>query len=659
MKSPQQSFVNPSACVFSSLKKTGLIFTALLLFSSRISFGQSAWSEKMAVSVMASHPDSLAYSKEGKKAHWDYEQGLMLKALERVFLRTGDAKYYRYIVKDIDSFVDEKGNIRTYKAEDYNTDNITGGRAFLFLYNETRKEKYKLAADLLRKQLETQPRTKEGGFWHKKRYPYQMWLDGLYMAEPFYAEYSKMFNDQKAFDDIANQFIWMEKNARDPKTGLLYHGWDESRQQRWANPKTGVSPNFWDRSIGWYAMALVDVLDYFPENHPKRPELVAIFQRLMPAVVRFQDPKEGCWYQVMDKLNGKGNYLEASGSAMFVYSLAKGVRTGLLDKSYMAYAEKGFKGMLKNFIETDAKGFIHLNKAVSVSGLGGEPYRDGSYEYYLKEPIRKDDFKGTGPFIMASIEMEIAKEQSVGKGKTVGLDYYFNNEYRVTKNGEKERFHYIWEDRLDSGYWTWGNIFQDYGAKLVSVPEAPTAANLAKLDVYIIVDPDTPKETAKPNYIQPEHVKTISNWVKDGGTLVLFANDSSNVELTHFNTLAKAFGIEFTYKNRNMVKNNVYEQGKFIIPEHHPIFENTKKVFIKELATLSVKQPAKAVLSEGGDDVMAVAKYGKGTVFVLGDPWIYNEYLNGKRLPTDFENFNAAKDLSKWLLSNARKKTGK
>jgi unsaturated rhamnogalacturonyl hydrolase len=625
-------------------------FLLILITFFQTIHAQTNWSEKMANAMMEIHKDSITYKEEGKFARWDYEQAILLKALERVWTHTGDGKYYQFILKNMDSYVNEKGEIRSYKGEPFNIDNITGGRSLLMLYRETGKEKFKLAADLLRNQLKNQPRTKEGGFWHKKIYPNQMWLDGLYMAEPFYAEYSKVFNEPANFDDIANQFIWMEKHARDPKTGLLYHGWDESKEQKWASKTTGTSPNFWDRALGWYVMAILDVLDSFPKDHPKRPELIAIYQRLMPAIVKYQDPKEGCWYQVVDKMNGKGNYMEASGTAMFVYGLAKGVRMGYLDKSYLQYAKKGYQGMLKNFITTDIKGIPHYEKVVLVSGLGGNPYRDGSYEYYLKEPIRRDDLKGVAPFIMASIEMEIATEQSVGKGKNVGLDYYFNHEFRNTKDGKTERFHYTWEDEKDSGYSLLGNIFENYGATLKSVPEAPRANNLKGLDVYIIVDPDNKKETANPNFMAKEDIESIEKWVKAGGTLVMLANDSANVELPHFNQLAKRFGIQFTDKSVNMVKNNVYEQGKVMIPENHPIFKDVKKIFVKELSVLSVKEPAKASVSEGRNVIIGVANVVKGRVFALGDPWIYNEYLNGKRLPMEFENFKAVKNLAVWLL---------
>lgn len=618
---------------------------------------EATWSERMAATVMATHPDSIAYTKEAKDARWEYEMGVVLRGIEQVWYRTGDARYFDYIRKNMDRYVMNDGSIRTYQADEYNIDHVTPGRALLLLAQQTLpgKEKYRKAADLLRNQLAQQPRTKEGGFWHKKRYPYQMWLDGLYMAEPFYAEYSLIYSEPKNFDDLINQFVWMEQHARDERTGLLYHGWDESHQQKWANPQTGQSPNFWSRAMGWYAMALVDVLDYIPTTHPRRNEVVVILQRLMPAVVRYQDPTAGGWYQVTDKGGAKGNYLEASGTGMFVYALAKGVRLGYLPAPLMVNARKGYDGMLKNFISTDERGMIHLEKTVSVSGLGGSPYRDGSYAYYLSEPLRQDDLKGVGPFIMASVEMEITNQNALARGKTVGVDNYFNHEFRKRANGtdgstEQEPFHYTWDDKLHSGFWWWGNTFRDLGAKTVLVPSAPSAASLNGVDVYIVVDPDTPKETAKPNYIGDADINAIATWVQAGGTLVLMANDTANCEHKNFNRLAARFGMQFLPENRNTVPKDQFELGTIRIPAGTPIFPKTRTVYIKELAPIEVKAPAKAVVTDGGDVIMAVAKVGKGTVFAVGDPWLYNEYVDGRRIPAQFENFQAGKELAGWLL---------
>lgn len=626
--------------------------TLLLLFSYSLAAQNTPYSVRMATSFMTWYKDSIAV-KEGKPAAWDYEQGLMLKALEKVWNRTGDGKYFEYIRRDIDRYVQKDGNIRTYPYNDFNLDNIPTGRALLMLYQQSQpdKEKYRNAADLLWKQIENQPKTKEGGYWHKKRYPYQMWLDGLFMAEPFSAEYSLLFNHPAHFDDIAKQFALIEKYAVDSKTGLVYHGYDESKEQKWADPKTGLSPHFWSRAIGWYAMALVDVLDYFPQNHPERANLIKYLQRLAPALIKYQDAKSGVWYQMTSQGTRAGNYFEASGSCMFVYALAKGVRMGYLPKTFLASAQKGYAGILKEFVEEEANGTLSLKKTVSVGGLGGTPYRDGSYDYYLSEPIRKNDLKGIGPFIFASVEMEIAAENSLGQGKTVATDYYFNREFRKDLNGNEEQFHYTWEDRLHSGFWLWGTIFRNYGAKTTAIKAAPTAQSLKNVDVYIIVDPDTKKETPNPNFIQEADIQQISNWVKAGGTLVLMANDSANCEHTHFNRLAKGFGFEFLPKNVNMVQGTKWEQGRVDINAGNPIFKNTKSVYIKELAPLGLTAPAQAILTHNGDVIVGIAKVGKGTVFAVGDPWLYNEYTDGRRIPMVYENFSAARDLAKWLLS--------
>ncbi len=616
---------------------------------------KSPYSVRMAESFMTWHKDSIMV-KENKPASWDYEQGLMYKAIEKVWNRTGNGKYYEYVRRDMDRYVQKDGSIRTYKYDDFNLDNIPTGRALLTLYQQTQpdKDKYRKAADLLWKQIENQPQTKEGGFWHKKRYPYQMWLDGLFMAEPFAAEYSLIFNHPEHFDHIAKQFALIEKYAVDDKTGLIYHAYDESKEQKWADPKTGRSPHFWSRAIGWYAMALVDVLDYIPANHPERANLIKYLQRLAPALVKYQDAKSGVWYQMTTQGTRKGNYFEASASCMFVYALAKGVRMGYLPASYLALAKKGYAGILKEFIEEEANGTISLNKTVSVGGLGGSPYRDGTYEYYLSEPIRKNDLKGVGPFIFASVEMEIAEENNLGKGKVVATDYYFNREFRKDHNGNQEQFHYTWEDRQHSGFWLWGTIFRDLGAKTASITTAPTAASLKNVNIYIIVDPDTKKETAAPNFVQEADIKAICAWVKAGGALVLMSNDTSNCEHLHFNRLAKEFGVQFLPKNVNMVQGQQWEQGRVDIPAGNAVFKNTKTVYIKELSPLEVKAPAQALVTQKGDVIVAVSKFGKGTVFAVGDPWLYNEYTDGRRIPITYENFSAAKDLATWLLSTKK-----
>ena len=636
----------------------GRRFLLFFLLASPGVFAQPAparpYSQRMADAFIGWHPDSILIGSR-KTARWDYEQGLMLKALERVWERTGDARYFTYIQKDLDQFVRPDGSIRTYKLDDYVLDNLPTGRALLLLSQVAgpNQEKYRQAARLLRRQLDTQPRTREGGFWHKKIYPHQMWLDGLYMAEPFYAEYSQVFHQPAGFDDVARQFALVEKNLTDPRTGLLYHGYDERREQQWANKTTGQSPQCWDRALGWYAMALVDVLDYFPLDHPQRPVLLKALQRLAPVLARFQDAKTGTWSLVMGQEGRPGNYAEASGSSMFVYTLAKGVRLGYLPQSFLKVARQGYAGVLKAFVATEPTGRLAFTGTVSVGGLGGQPYRDGSFDYYRSEPLRTNDLKGVGPFILASIELEMAAENAVGQSQTVGLDYYFNHEMRPGPvGGSPEQWHYTWEERTHGGFWLWGNQFRELGARTVAVPAAPTAARLQDLNVYIIVDPDTRKESPQPNYIQPADSKVITEWVRGGGTLVLLANDTANCEITHFNELARHFGVRFTDQSVNMVRDNQFGQGQVALVSGKAVFKTARTAYIKELAVLAVQAPAQPLVINNGRVIMATARLGRGKVFVLGDPWLYNEYLDGRKIPASFENFQAGKDLARWLLTN-------
>ena len=590
----------------------------------------------------------------GIPKNWTYEQGVQLEAIRQIWYATGDAKYFNFIKSGMDFWLDKDGVLSKYETDEYNIDHITPGRAMLTIYRVTNDEKYKKAAEIIRSQLKTHPRTKEGGFWHKKIYPYQMWLDGLYMGEPFYAEYSQTFNEDN-WNDIANQFVWMERHARDSKTGLLYHGWDESKEQKWANKETGLSPHVWGRAMGWYAMALVDVLDYFPKSNPRRAEIVAILNRLSEAIAKYQDKKSGVWYDIIDLPQREKNYLESSASAMFVYALAKGVRQGNLPEKYLMTANAGWAGIKKEFITEMPDGNLNWEGTVSVSGLGGNPYRDGSFDYYMSEKLRTNDAKGLAPAIMAAVEMESLENRQIGKGKTVLLDSYFNNEMKKDATGKDVSWHYKWDEMSNGGFYLWGSQFQSYGAKLDTLYQAPTADNLKNANVYIIVDPDDAKENRDAKFISPADAKTVADWVKKGGVLVLMGNDFGNAEFDNWNSLARQFGVEFNKDSKNRVQGNQFEQGKIDVPVGNEIFKTARKLYLKEISTLKLTGKARSVLDWNGDKVMAVVKHGKGTVFAVGDPWLYNEYTDGRKLPADFQNFQAAQDLSIWILKQTKK----
>ena len=372
--------------------------------NSKIIEHDTVWSTLITDTFIARHPNHVSYNPY--KPKWDYEQGLMLHAIWKVYKKTNNEKYYNYIKNDIDYYINKDGSIKTYSFKKFRLDDITPGRVLLDLYNKTHEAKYKKAAELLRKQINEQPRTPEGGFWHKKIYIEQMWLDGLYMAEPFYAQYAKTFKEKSDFNDIVKQFVLMEKHGKDLKTGLYYHGWDYAHNQKWANPKTGDSQTFWGRAIGWYMMGLIDVLDYLPKNNVHRKELILILRDISKTLLKYQDKKTHLWYQVIDKAGQKGNYLEATCSAMFMYVYAKGANRRYLDKSYFKEAKKVFKGLKENLIVKGKDGMPDLTQCCSGAGLGGHPYRDGSYNYYINVPVRSNDFKGLGPLILGTLELE-------------------------------------------------------------------------------------------------------------------------------------------------------------------------------------------------------------------------------------------------------------
>lgn len=341
----------------------------------------------------------------GKRLYFGYAQGVGTLAMLKVWRETDDRKYLDYVIEWADTLINDQGEIHLYRVETYNIDYINSGKVLFEVYRQTGDEKYRLAMDRLVDQMKVHPRTHEGAFWHKLIYPHQIWLDGLYMGSPFLAEYAVTFNQPELIDDVINQFLVCARHTYDEATGLYYHAWDESKRQRWANKETGQSPNFWGRSIGWWFMALVDVLDYIPAAHPQRPKLIRMIRGLAETLPRYQDAS-GLWYQVLDQGDREGNYLEASVSSMFMYSFAKAVNKGYINNKYRAVAGKAYEGLMNRLITDNEDGTLTLTQCCSVGGLGGNPYRDGSFAYYISEKIRDNDAKATGPFIMGCLELK-------------------------------------------------------------------------------------------------------------------------------------------------------------------------------------------------------------------------------------------------------------
>ncbi len=364
---------------------------------------QLKWSERMALSIMKRAPEAWQIDNH-EAPKWDYKIGMILTGYEKLYQQTKNPIYFDYIKGYADVLIDKNGAFEKFDPQDHNIDFINAGKILFNLYDITKEQKYLTALKTLRKNFDDYPRTPSGGFWHKKIYPNQMWLDGLYMGEPFYARYTAEFENGEKLNDVALQFKLLHDHAFDKKTDLYFHAWDESKQMPWANKQTGTAPHIWLRALGWYGMALVDALDYFPKNHPKQKELVQYLNELATAVTKYQD-QSGLWYQIPDLANRKGNYLEASGSSMLVYFLAKGVHKGYLPAKFETVANKGFNGLITKLIKVDKNGEIHITQVCASAGLGGNPYRDGSFDYYINEKIKVDNSHGSGAFLLAAIEL--------------------------------------------------------------------------------------------------------------------------------------------------------------------------------------------------------------------------------------------------------------
>ena len=342
-------------------------------------------------------------------AVWGFELGIVLAGVRAVWSATSDPKYFGYLQHTVDQFVQPNGTIATYDPQAYALNNILLGRELLLLYKTTHQEKYRRAAETLRQQIANQPRTASGGLCHARATRDLMLLDDQFMLAPFYAEYAALFHEPQDLSDIVKQFALLERHARDPKTGLMYHGWDESRRMTGANEVTGVSANLWARGMGWYLMALVDTLQYIPERDPHRAMLLGMLRRACAAVLKAQDEQSNLWYQILDKPGVKENYIESSSVLMFAYTFAKGSRLGFLPAHYGIAARKAWKAIELRFVRTTASGKTEITGTVTHVALGATPVDDGSFRYYLHAPVVANDPKGIGAFLLAGSEMELVR----------------------------------------------------------------------------------------------------------------------------------------------------------------------------------------------------------------------------------------------------------
>ena len=388
------------------MKRRIALLAALALVAACAPKPEEPLSVRMVRSEIKRAPEATYLDNQEGNYKWTYTVGLELRSFLAVSRAYDIPEFDAYVRAWYDGVIDEDGVIGgKYKLENYNLDLVCPARTLLALYQATPDKRYAKAIETVREQLRGQPRTEAGAFWHKQVYPYQVWLDGLYMAEPFYAVYANIIHEDEDFDDIATQFKVAAEKTYDPATGLYRHAWDESRQMFWADPVTGQSAHCWGRALGWYTMALVEVLPFFPEEHPGKAELQGILEGILATLPKYADPESGMWYQVLDSPGREGNYLESTCSAMFTFAYLRAAREGYAVPDSVD-PKALYEQLVAKFIREDADGTLNLTDCCAVAGLGGKENRSGTFDYYVHEKVVENDPKGVGPFIWASLEYE-------------------------------------------------------------------------------------------------------------------------------------------------------------------------------------------------------------------------------------------------------------
>jgi len=469
------------------------------------------------------------------------------------------------------------------------------GRSLLLLYGVSLNKRYFNAATALYQQLQSHPPNTP---------------EAMAEAEPFLAEYARTFHHREAFAGITEQFVRIEEQAR------------------------GAADDDSARRMGWLMAALVDTIPYFPEDDPGHKQLIAILNQDSATVARRQDAKTRLWNHALDKPGSKANPVDAAASSLFVYALAKGVRRGYLAERYDAAAERGYQGVLSGFVMAGSDG------SVSLTGI---PESDGPASY--------------GAFILASAEAEHMESARLGRGDTVMVDGWFNSQKHADATGREVYFHYKWDDQSNPGYSLWGHIFRNFGARTTTLYAEPAFDNLRQAQVFIVASPDNLDTNPQAHFPTAEDAAQIAKWVKAGGVFVIMENDPSLADQTHFDVISDKFGIHFNDVLRMHVVGSDHAMGQFQLDGNGPIFHHPLTVFVKDVCTISVKPPAVPVYTHDGDIFMAVARYGKGTVYAMVDPWFYNEYTNGLKLPAMYDNYGAGVELARWILEQVPKQT--
>jgi unsaturated rhamnogalacturonyl hydrolase len=600
---------------------------------------QLPWSQRTANTAIARWPDGRPGAANPSQR---YQLAMLLNGMDAVWYNTADGTYYRFVKQSIDQLLTSDGSISSGNPATKSHDSIALGRQLLLLYQVTQEEKFYKAATQLRREFLAPPSSASGDLLRKQSSPESTRLDEFATAEPFYAEYASIFREPRDFTEITRRF------------SLIAPVWVASGKQSSADKKDGPSPAYSSIAMGWYMMALVDTLPYYPKDISGRATLLAILNRTATAVARYQDQKTGLWYPVLNKPGEKKNGFESSAACMFVYALQKGVRLGYLPAGYSDNAARAWQGILSRFIQVDANGSMTIAAAGDESKTGKEMRSDTATDSNLASSVKEKGSGAVGPFLLASTEMELAPGARLAHGQVVMLDAWFNSQQRENAAGQKEYFHYKWSDYSNSGFSIFGHIFKSHGAELETLESAPTIDNLKGAQYYIIASPDIPIKNPAPHYANSEDATQIAQWVKQGGVLILMENDPPNADIEHLDLIADKFGIHFNQVLSHHVIGDDFPAGQIQVSGNGPLFHEPHTLYMKDTCTLSLKGQAIPLLEDKGDIMMATVKYGKGTVFAVVDPWLYNEYTDGRKRPPAEDNYAGGKELALWLLKQSR-----
>jgi unsaturated rhamnogalacturonyl hydrolase len=595
-----------------------LPFIATILCTSVSAFSQSTqWSVEIANTIISHHPADKTGTPSADG--WDEETGRQLQGLEALWYDSAKGDYFRYGKSIVDQSLDSAN--RTAQV----SDSASLGRQLLLMYRVTLAPKYYNAAAEIRQQIAA-----DCGV--SLAQPSGPQAKGLCTGLPFLAEYASVFQEPQDFAGITRGF----------------ERWNASAHSLHKGAGQGVTSAD-SSSLASLSAALVDSLPYYPKQDPERPELIAMLKNIAAAVEQHQDRDTG----LFDEATGSTHRPASPPAAcLLVYALSKGARLGYLPEHITADAEHAWQGILKYAAKTDADGLVSLGPDL----LPGRPNAKPLNEQHSSPIGNRSDANvsaGLGSFLLASTEVDHAPTAGLARGQTVMLDAWYNSQQRKNAAGQMESFHYKWSDLSDSGYALLGHVFQNYGAATETLESAPTESNLAQANFYIIASPDIPIKNPNPNYMSDRDADEVAAWVKKGGVLILMENDPPNADVSHLNLLADHFGIHFDDVLHHHILGEQVDDGRIPVAAEGPLFHHPHTLYMKDTCAISLSGTAVALLRDRGDVVMAAAKYGRGTVFAAVDPWLYNEYTDGRKKPLiydQFDNFAGGQELVQWLL---------